>query len=274
MNNHKIAFIGCGAMGSTLAIAATKAVSPAQIYITDLDYEKAENFARSIGANFVNSAIDAANMCDTIMLCTKPQTVKEVLGTLTPVFQNAISQGKRKLLCSILAGVNTNSLAHFLGLENQAILRLMPNTPAVIGKGLGLIAANKWVTEEEKQQFFTQFSALGKLSFLEEDLFDAGTVLASCAPAYVYQFIEYLADAGIKMGLSAEDALHFAANACYGASAMVIHADKSPKALRDMVTSPDGSTIEGVRILEQEGFASLIKQAAMASLKRNKELGS
>lgn len=274
MNDKKIAFIGCGAMGSAIASAIVAQINPQQILLSDVFTPKAKALAETLGAHFVESPVDAAKAADWVILCTKPQTVEEALHSLAPVFSEAAQEGERKVLCSILAGVKLEKLASLLAVPHQPILRLMPNTPVAIGKGLGLLAANEFLSTEEKNWFLETFSPCGELHFLEESLFDAGTVLASCSPAYVYQFIEYLSHSGVDMGLSPDMALRLSANAVLGAAAMVLHTEQSPRALRDMVTSPGGSTIEGVRVLEEdEGFETLIDKAAKASLRRNQELG-
>lgn len=275
MQDQSIAFIGCGAMGGALAKAVCKQINPKQVFLTDISPQKAEDLAKELGANVLASPQEAVKTARWLILCTKPQTVTEVLGDLAPILKEEQEKGRDKILCSILAGVTIQSLSSLINLDQQAILRLMPNTPVAIGKGLGFIATNQWLTEKDKTQFLTLFSQIGSLSFLEEDLFDQATVLSSCAPAYVYQFIEYLTDAGVHMGLSKETAQHFVTHAVYGSASMVIESGKTPRQLRDMVTSPGGSTIEGVRVLEEEGvgLAPLLKKAAMASFKRNQELG-
>ena len=273
MNNKKIAFIGCGAMGSAIASAIATKIDPQQILLSDTFTEKAKELADTLGAHFIECPSDAAKAADWVILCTKPQTVEEVLHALAPIFADAAQIQEPKVLCSILAGVTLEKLASLLAVQGQAILRLMPNTPVLIGKGLGLLAANDMLTVEEKSWFLDVFAPCGELHFLEESLFDAGTVLASCSPAYVYQFIEYLSQSGVDMGISPDTSLRFAANAVLGAAAMVLHSETSPRALRDMVTSPGGSTIEGVRVLEDGKLETLIDKAAKASLKRNKELG-
>ena len=168
MNDKKIAFIGCGAMGSAIASALATKIDPQQILLSDTFAEKAEKLAETLGANFIKCPIEAVKAADWVILCTKPQTVEEVLHMLSPVFAEAMQKNEPKVLCSILAGVKLEKLASLLAVHSQAILRLMPNTPVLIGKGLGLLAANDFLTAEEKDWFLDTFAPCGELHFLEE----------------------------------------------------------------------------------------------------------
>lgn len=207
------------------------------------------------------------------MLCVKPQVMSSVIKEIAPILRIGYDAGKPKMLYSIAAGTKIETLREYLEMPDYPIIRIIPNTPCHIGKGLVLLARDETVSDEALFEIKQMLSGCGNTQELSENLFDQATVSASCSPAYVYMFIEAMADAGVSTGLSRAQAQAFAANAVYGAAAMVMETDLHPGVLKDMVCSPGGSTIAGVAELEANSFRSAIIKAATASYKKTTELG-
>lgn len=256
----KYGFIGCGNMGGALARAAAKAVGGEQILLADTDLQKAKALAEEIGGG-VAAAEEIAKNCDYIVLGVKPQGVEKLLKTI------AIS--KNAVIVSMAAGVELQKLEALT--EGNPLIRIMPNTPVAVGKGVILYAAK--AGEKEIEGFLKLFGQAGKLIPLEERLIDAGTAVSGCGPAYVYLFIEALADGGVSCGLPREQALELAAGVVEGAAKMVLETGAHPGALKDAVCSPGGSTIEGVCALEQGAFRATTANAVIKAYEKTQKLG-
>ncbi len=269
---HTAAFIGSGNMGGAFARAAARAIDPKKIVITDYAPEKAEALAKELGCSWTGDNIEAVKESRFIILCVKPQVLPAVLEPIAAVLREAEARGERKVLVSIAAGITIAKLRSIAG-ERQPIIRVMPNTPALIGSGLMILTTDGSANEEEMEELSAMAKACGDVCTLDEKLFDQATVISSCSPAYAYMFIEALADAGAKMGLDPETSLFYAARSVLGSAAMVLETGISPDRLCSMVCSPGGSTIEGVNVLREKGLYSLVEEAANASYKRNIELG-
>lgn len=266
------AFIGSGNMGAAFARAAARAAAPGSIIVTDYDSEKAKALAADIGGVWTDDNAQAVNDAMFIILCVKPQVLPAVLEAMVPALKEAEAKGERKVLVSVAAGINIAKL-HAIAGESQPIIRVMPNTPALIGSGLMILTTDGSASDEEMDELSALAKGCGEVCRLDEKFFDQATVISSCSPAYFYMCIEALADAGAKMGLDAETSLFYAARSALGAAAMVLNTGMSPGKLCDMVCSPGGSTIEGVKVLREKGLYPLIEEAANASFKRNIELG-
>lgn len=271
--NKRVAFIGTGYMGSAIIRSACGVIDPKKIVITDTMPSKAMDLAGELGCTVAADNSDAVKNADCVMLCVKPQTIASVLREISPALKAGYDQGEPKILYSIAAGVTIAAIREHLGLPEYPVVRIMPNTPAQIGKGLMLICHDDRVGSDAVDELTEILSGCGKTQILDEKLFDQATVVSSCSPAFVYMFIEALADGGVAIGLSRADAQSFAASAVLGASAMVLETGMHPGALKDMVCSPGGSTIAGVAELEKSGFRGSVISAAIASYLRNTELG-
>lgn len=271
--DKKIAFIGTGNMGGAIIRAACRVINPKQVIITDFLLDKATALSEEAGCLTAPSNLEAAEMADCIMLCVKPQVMAGTLEDIAPVLESGYRSGKPKILYSIAAGISIATIRAHLEIADYPIIRIMPNTPALIGKGLMLLGCDKTVSQTDIDDLRKIISGCGTIDMLDERLFDQATASASCSPAFVYMFIEALADGGVSIGLSREQAQTYAASAVMGAAAMVLETDSHPGALKDMVCSPAGSTIEGVTELERRGFRSAAIEAVIFSYKRNLELG-
>ncbi len=263
---NKIGFIGCGNMGGTLAKAAAK--SQNEIYLADYSTEKAEMLATEIGATAVSNEWIAEN-CDMIFLGVKPQVLGDVLGSLTDDLK---SRKSRFVLVSMAAGVTLQSLNEMAG-GNYPVIRIMPNTPAAVENGMILYCYNKQSTDSDVALFLNTMATAGSCDEINEELIDAGCAVSGCGPAFVYMFIDALAEGGVKCGLSYEKALKYATETVMGAAKMVKETGISPEELKNAVCSPNGSTIEGVKVLENLNLKETCITAVSASFKRTKELG-
>ena len=260
----KIGFIGAGNMGGALARAVAKTDN--LVFVSDADCKKAEALAEEIGAEAVTTA-EIVSGCDMIFLGVKPQILpalaKEIFGALC-------ARKDSFCLVSMAAGVCLAKLSELFGCEN--IVRIMPNTPAAVGSGVILYTAMSCVGDEYENLLLEALSRAGSLNRLEEKLMDAATALSGCGPAFVYMFIEALADGGVKCGLPREAAQKFASETLLGAAKLCIESGKHPGELKDAVCSPGGSTIAGVGALEECGFRGCVMDAVEAAFERTKEL--
>ncbi len=264
MAQYIAGFIGAGNMGGALAAAACKAATPAQVIVADRDEAKTAALAARTGCA-VGDNITVVQSSRFVFLGVKPQMLGAVAAELKPLFT------ERVVLVSMLAGVTTERLAAELG--EMPIIRIMPNTAAAIGEGMILYTANPAVTADEKAAFVQLLSTAGQLDEIPEALIDAGSAVSGCGPAFVYLFIEALADAGVQCGLPRDKALRYAAQTVCGAGRMAVTDGRHPAALKDAVCSPGGSTIEGVHALEDGAFRGVVMDAVQASFERTKELG-
>ena len=266
--NKKIGFIGCGNMGGALAIAAKNSIGGSNVYVSDADTEKAESFAKSNDVNVI-SVEDVARNCDYIFLGVKPQVLRLVCGDLEEIFK---SRKDRFIIVSMAAGVNLNDLQEMCG-GKYPIIRIMPNIPASVGAGMILYTGNQFVSDEDFNEFTTILEKAGMLDKIEETKIDAASAISGCGPAFVFMFVEALADGGVKCGLPRDKALLYAAETLFGASKMVLDTNEHPGKLKDAVCSPAGSTIEGVTALENGSFRADVINAVSKSYKRTVELG-
>ena len=268
MSNIQFGFIGTGNMGSALATAVSKTVSADEIFLSDKSEIKAKSLARSIGCNSGDN-FTTASYSKFIFLGVKPQMMKETLEEIS----DALSQrNDRFILVSMAAGVEISALEQMLG-RRYPIIRIMPNTPVSVGKGMILYTYNDCVFMDEISEFCEALKFAGRLDKIDEALIDAASAVSGCGPAFVYLFAEALADAGVECGLSRNKACEYAAQTLSGAAELLLTSGKHSGQLKDEVCSPSGSTIAGVHALEDSAFRSAAMNAVVAAYKRTKELG-
>ena len=263
-----ISCIGSGNMGFALMSAA----KGADIYITDSDAEKAKSAAASLGAKSLSSNIEAVEKGDIIFLAVKPQILPQVLAEIAPAANKKISSGNAPVFVSMAAGWSIAKIQGILGAKIP-VVRIMPNTPALIGKGMIALSASPEVSANSVSEIEKILGGAGIIDKVEERFMDAVTGLSGSGPAFVYLFIEALADGGVSAGLPRDKALRYAAQTALGAAAMVQETGKHPGELKDMVTSPGGTTIAGIAALEDGAFRSTVIKAVEAAWKRSIELG-
>ncbi|WAC20789.1 pyrroline-5-carboxylate reductase [Luteolibacter sp. SL250] len=266
----KLGVIGCGKMGTALVEGAVKAGVTKAADITGCDPFPAarEAFVKSTGASIAGSAAGVASASEVILLATKPQ---DIAGALSDIAGAAA--GKPLLVISIAAGVTLAALEDAAP-ENLRIIRAMPNTPALVGKGAAGYCLGSRATAEDAAAAEALLGAVGLAVRVPEKLMDAVTGLSGSGPAYVYLVIEALADGGVKAGLPRADAIRLAAQTVAGAAAMVLETGEHPAVLKDMVTSPGGTTIAGLAALENAGVRSGFISAVDAATRRATELGA
>lgn len=261
----KIGFIGAGNMGSALAKAVSKTEGN-ELYIYDICLEKAESLAKELNGEIKKSE-EICSECDFIFLAVKPQVIESVL---TPL-KDSISNNSRPVIVSMAAGVSIKTVSDIID-GACPIIRIMPNTPVGVGEGM-ILYCERDTSDRQKENFKKLLSFAGKLLKIDEKLIDAASAVSGCGPAFVYMFIEALADGGVNCGLDYETALTLAAQTVLGSAKTVLESETHPEALKNAVCSPNGSTIEGVKALEDAAFRGACMSAVKASFERTKELG-
>lgn len=261
-------FIGTGNMGSALVKAAVRTLSPTEILLTDHDQAKAEALAQELGCRAASRESVAAES-RFLFLGVKPHMMAGLLRDLAPVLQR---RSTAPVLVSMAAGLTIPQLEELSG-GCCPIIRIMPNTPVSLGSGVILYARSGSVTQEQLGAFLAGMAGAGGLYSLEESLIDAGTAVSGCGPAFTHLFIDALADGGVVCGLSRVDAVNFAAQTVLGAAQMVLSSGKHPEQLKNDVCSPGGSTIQGIRTLEQHGLRAACMEAVIAAFEKNIALG-
>lgn len=264
----KIGFLGSGAMATALArgiIAAGKA-SPEHVFAYDVAEAAARKFSEQTGAAAVKSVQELMQHSDVIFLAVKPVHAVNALLSI----QEAM--GKPMLLVSIAAGVSLTAIESYL-CESVRVVRVMPNTPALVRCGASGYCLGTNATPEDEKIVHSLLSAVGVAYQVTEEQIDAVTGLSGSGPAFVYMMIEAMSDGGVAAGLPRQIATHLAAQTVMGAARMVLETGQHPGVLKDMVTSPAGTTIEGIRHLEESGVRSAFIEAVMASTRRSRQLG-
>lgn len=268
MASVKFGFIGAGNMGSALARAVCKAVSPEEVLISDKSQVKASLLADELKCSYADNYA-VASSAKFIFLGVKPQMLNDMLQSIAPILKK---RNDRFILVSMAAGMSISSIAEMLG-ENMPIIRIMPNTPVSVSKGMILYSSSDMVFMDEIGEFCEALKFAGKIDRINEELIDAASALSGCGPAFVYLFAEALADAGVECGLQRDKALVYAAQTLSGAAELLLTSSKHPGQLKDEVCSPGGSTIAGVHSLEESAFRGAVMNAVNASFERTKELG-
>ncbi len=261
-------FIGTGNMGAALARAAARRLPPEAILLSNRTPAKAEVLASELRCAH-GTPRQAAEEGKYVFLGVKPQMMETLLAELGPVFAGRTD---RFILVTMAAGLTMERVAAMAG-GAYPVIRIMPNTPCAAGEGVILCDANKMVTAEELDAFTEAMAGAGVIDRLEERLIDAGSAVAGCGPAFVCQLLEALADGGVACGLPRRKALLYAAQMVRGTAALQLSSGEHPGALKDAVCSPGGSTIAGVRVLEQQGFRGAVMDAVIAAAEKTRELG-
>ncbi len=246
-------------------LLATKAYKPGEIVVSDASSARLTTLSKGYGVATVPSNRQAAEAASAVVIAVKPGQVAGVLAECADTLHG-------KLVISIAAGVSLTSLADCA--PGARIVRVMPNTPALVGQGMSVLCAAKGVTQKEMKTAKDIFAAVGRTEILtDEGLMDAVTGLSGSGPAFAYLFIEALADGGVAAGLSRDMAKQLAAQTLIGAGVMALESGEHTGELKDRVTSPGGTTIAGVFALETGGFRGVVMSAVKAAAKRSRELG-
>jgi len=267
--DKKLAVLGTGMMGSALARGLTQAgaMSPTNITLFDVHSLKAQQLAREVGegARVAETAADAAKGADLVLVAVKPPIVPALLKSVAEVLTS------KHLVISIAAGVRVDKMEGIVGAD-VPVIRSMPNTPCLVGYGATALCRGTHATHDHLQLAQSLFEAVGESVEVEERLMDAVTGLSGSGPAYVYMMIEAMADGGVMAGLTRDTARMLAAQTVLGAAKMVLSSDEHPAQLRDNVTTPGGTTISALAVLERAGLRTALMDAIAAATNRSKEL--
>ena len=258
---YEAGFIGAGNMGGALLRAVTK--TSGGIAVFDTDAEKAFVLCEETGAIFTD-AKDLFKNSKYIFMAVKPNIISAVLKDANG------SIGKDSVIVSMAAGVSVKDVKTASGFEK--VIRIMPNTPCAVGEGMILYTPDPSVSEAEEKGFLSIMKCAGKLDKIEEKYIDAAAAVSGCGPAFVYMFIEALADGAVACGLPRDKALDYAKQTVLGSATLAIESKKHPGQLKDDVCSPGGTTIEGVLALEDGAFRAAAASAVIAEYEKKAQL--
>ena len=262
-----VGFIGAGQMATALAkgFIAAGSLSAESIAACDVIAAAGQRFVEQTAARFVDSSREVAEQSQIVFLAVKPQQMTQVLADLQEIIR------PDHLIVSIAAGVSLKTMAAGLG-QNVRLIRVMPNTPALVGCGASAFSRGPHATGDDAAVVQKLLSNVGLAVEVPEKLLDAVTGLSGSGPAYVYQIIEALSDGGVRMGLPRDTATKLAAQTVLGAAQMVLKTGQHPGSLKDAVTSPGGTTIAGLHELERGGLRGILMDAVEAATERAREL--
>jgi pyrroline-5-carboxylate reductase len=261
---YEFGFIGCGNMGGALVKAVVKKVDASKVAVCDFFEEKVLSMQKECGI-VPSSVKEIAKNSRFIVLGVKPQNMQETLAPLS----DALKNNDGVTVITMAAGLSVSAIRSFIGAE-LPVIRIMPNTPAMLGAGM-ILYTTKGVSNEAENTFLSGFAKAGKIDKIPEEKIDAASALSGCGPAFVYAFAEALADGAVECGVPRDKAAIYAAQTLKGAAEMLLQFGH-PADLKDAVCSPGGTTIAGVHALENAGFRGATMDAVMAAYKRTLEL--
>ena len=262
-----IGFIGAGNMGYAMLKGALSSISPENVGVTDRSFDKAESIAQETGVRHFESNADCVKNCKYVVFSIKPQVYENVVDEIRKFVDDS------KIIISLAPNVSIEMLNGMFG-KNVRVVRLMPNTPALVGEGMtGYCYDDALFNEEEKIFLADLFNSFGKAVKVSEKIMSAVVCASGSSPAYVFMFIEALADSVVKYGMSRDDAYTFVAQTVLGSAKMVLESGEHPGVLKDRVCSPGGTTIRAVEKLEECGLRNALFKATEACYNKceNKE---
>ncbi len=262
-----IGFIGTGNMGYAMLKGAISSISPENVGVTDRSFDKAESIAQETGVRHFESNADCVKNCKYVVFSIKPQVYENVVDEIRKYVDDS------KIIISLAPNVSIEMLNGMFG-KNVRVVRLMPNTPALVGEGMtGYCYDDALFNEEEKTFLADLFNSFGKAVKVSEKIMSAVVCASGSSPAYVFMFIEALADSVVKYGMSRDDAYTFVAQTVLGSAKMVLESGEHPGVLKDRVCSPGGTTIRAVEKLEECGLRNALFKATEACYNKceNKE---
>jgi pyrroline-5-carboxylate reductase len=268
MDPFSIGFIGGGNMARSLAGGLVDSGwAPARIRIAEPDADKREALTGMLGVACTAENPAVAEWADVLVLAVKPQVLHEVCDAIA-----AAVQSRRPLVVSIAAGVRSNDIERWLG-GNLPVVRVMPNTPALVGSGASALFANAQVSAGQRDRAESILRAVGVTAWLDDEpLMDAVTALSGSGPAYFFLLMEAIEDAGRELGLDADTARLLTLETAFGAAKLALESDDSPAELRRRVTSPGGTTEAALAALEQGGLREVVARALRAAADRGRSL--
>ena len=263
--NKKIGFIGCGNMGKAMlrGLLSSEEIRSGDIIISTRSEESRDKILKEFEVKCTLSNIEVAKESEILFLAVKPNMYKQVIEEIKNFLKDDV------IIISIAAGISISDIENFLD-KDYKIVKTMPNTPALVGEGMSAICPNSNLKKEELKYICNLYENFGEYEILEEKYFDAFTALCGSSPAYVFMFIEAMADAAVKLGIPRNKAYKMAEQSILGSAKLALETGKHPGELKDMVCSPGGTTIEAVAELEKSGFrSSVIKAMEACSEKYN-----
>jgi pyrroline-5-carboxylate reductase len=269
LKGKKIGIIGGGKMGSVLigGIISRNLIPEGHIAVSDTVKERLEYLKKTYRVNTTDDNNKVVKASDIIILAVKPQNMSDVLEGISHTFHQKI------LIISIAAGITTKFIEGYLK-KGARVIRVMPNTPALIGEGATALTCGANAKNDDLDLARQIFESVGITVSVKEELMDAVTGLSGSGPAYGFLIIEALADAGVNLGLSRDIALKLSAKTIMGAAKLCLMGEKHPAELKDMVTSPGGTTIAGLKVLEEGKIRATLMAAVEAAASRSRDLGS
>lgn len=263
----KIGFIGLGNMASAMigGILKKELYSAEDIIGSDKSEDSVQKAAKIFGIHTTTDNLEVAQAADVLILAVKPQFFPEVIAEI----KGAVRE--ETLIISIAPGKTMEWIMEHFGRELK-LVRCMPNTPALVGEGCTGFCCYKLVSEEEQAQAAAILGSFGRAYQVPENLLDTVVGISGSSPAYVFMFIEAMADAAVAQGMPRKQAYQFAAQAVLGSAKLLLETGMHPGELKDMVCSPAGTTIEGVRILEKNGFRSAVFEALQGAADKGKKM--
>jgi len=268
LKNKQVGILGTGNMGEALihGLLYGHLCRPEQIFCSDVRAERLKAIREKYGVKSTSHNVEVVKQSDIVILAVKPQIMKQVVGEIAKYLDLS------KLIISIAAGVPLDAI-EACARKDLKLIRVMSNICVSVREGVSAIAGGKHALKEDLLMAKTIFDSVGKSLFIEEDLLDAVTGLSGSGPAYIFLIIDALADAGVKVGLSRDDALILAPQTVLGAAKMLIETGEHPGKLKDMVTSPGGTAIAGLHTLEEGGLRTTLINAVEVATQRSKALG-
>lgn len=264
---YRLGFIGCGNMAKAMigGIIHSGQLKGSDIIVSDLNETALKVAHEELGVNKTNDSVEVAKNSDIVVVAVKPNIYGIVLEQIKEVITPST------IIVTIAAGISIKFVEGILG-DDKKIIRTMPNTPALVGEGMTAMCPNKNLSDEERAMVLDLLSAFGKTEILGEYLIDAVIGASGSAPAYVFMFIEAMADAAVLAGMPRPQAYTFAAQAVYGSAKMLLETGRHPGVLKDMVCSPGGTTIEAVKMFEKTGFRSSVIESVTACIEKSKQM--
>lgn len=262
----KLGFIGSGNMASAMmgGIIRSEILSPNEIIVSDVSESALQRVNSTYGVNVTTDNIEVVRNSEVFILAVKPQYYASVIAEIAPHVND------NQIVITIAPGQTLASLKEKFGKNNLKIIRTMPNTPAMVGEGITAVTPNENVSADELEYACKILGGFGLTEVISENLMDAVVSVSGSSPAYVFMFIEAMADAAVADGMPRAQAYKFAAQAVMGSAKMVLETGKHPGELKDMVCSPGGTTIEAVRVLEEKGMRSAVFEAMKACTRKAK----
>ncbi|HRS96975.1 MAG TPA: pyrroline-5-carboxylate reductase [Smithella sp.] len=269
LKDKKVAVIGGGKMGSIIAsgLVRHRMVSPQNIVVTDIDAARRNYLRKALKIKTTADNLPAVKNAGVVLLAVKPQNMAVTLQEIKSAVDTS------KVVISIAAGITTKWIEKALG-QNIRVVRVMPNTPALVGEGAAAVAAGRHARTADVKLTRAIFNAVGMTVEVKEKLMDAITGLSGSGPAYFFLMIEALTEAGVKTGLKRGMAKTLAVQTMLGAARLCIESGREPADLREMVTSPGGTTFAGLKVLEEKNFRGIITAAVKAATSRSRELAA